>query len=290
MWKRIKDTTYFLSFSNDREYEICVTDYVGVWTSFYSEKAFVAQLKESNDGLEMEDSEFVQKGVYLLTNLDNLKKFGIESKENGKSLFITLTISLGFLFNFECKLLKGSEELYFQKVTRPLLNVICDIRESETELRRLLVRKDKQIEEYKSEGGEIVLRNLKTVPFNDEEHVQKYREYEKQFGACNKSPTFIKEVIELLEKNVLKQKPAVRPEPAPKIKIEAGPSTKIVPGPSIKMEPDTTVLTEPDPPVKQETTEETNAQVVTASVSFKQEIKRETLRAHVPRKRSRFNF
>ncbi|PZC85578.1 hypothetical protein B5X24_HaOG216686 [Helicoverpa armigera] len=180
--------------------------------------------------------------------------------------------------------------MYFQKVTRPLLNVICDIRESETELRRLLVRKDKQIEEYKSEGGEIVLRHLKTVPFNDEEHVQKYRAYEEQFGACNKSPTFIKEVIELLERNVLKQKPAVHPEPAPKIKIEAGPSTKIVPGPSIKMEPDTTVLTEPDPPVKQESTEETNAQVVTASVSFKQEIKRETLRAHVPRKRSRFNF
>uniref|UniRef100_A0A2A4IV16 Uncharacterized protein n=1 Tax=Heliothis virescens TaxID=7102 RepID=A0A2A4IV16_HELVI len=76
--------------------------------------------------------------------------------------------------------------------------------------------------------------------------------------------------------------------------MEPGPSIKMEPGPSIKMEPDTTVLTEPDPPMKvepkQEIGEESNAQVVTASVSYKQVIKRENVRAHVPRKRSKFNF
>lgn len=99
-----------------------------------------------------------------------------------------MTMSFGFPFYLECTLSKGSEELvsieiaiifswiiyvttqysssnnkvistlqYFQKVTHPLLKIICDLRESQSELRHLLIKKDSEIEEYKCEGGEIVL-------------------------------------------------------------------------------------------------------------------------------------
>ena len=45
MWKKVKETQYFLLFSQKRGYEICVTDYLNVWTTAFSEEAFVAQLK-----------------------------------------------------------------------------------------------------------------------------------------------------------------------------------------------------------------------------------------------------
>lgn len=75
--------------------------------------------------------------------------------------------------------------LYFERVTLPLLKTIGDLRSSQTELRHLLMKKDKEIDEYKCEGGEIVLRHLKTVAFNDEEHMVKHKTYEEIFGTDN---------------------------------------------------------------------------------------------------------
>lgn len=73
---------------------------------------FISLFQESNDGLELpHEKEYVQKGVKLLSNLDNLKKFSVEMKENGKSLFITMTVSFGFPFYLKCTLSKGSEEV-----------------------------------------------------------------------------------------------------------------------------------------------------------------------------------
>ncbi|KAJ8727493.1 hypothetical protein PYW07_001612 [Mythimna separata] len=297
MWTKIKDTQFFLIFSQDSEYEISVTDYLNVWTALFSKKAFLDQLKESNDGLELpHDNDFIQKGVNLLSNLDKLKKCSIEKKENGKSLFITMTISFGFPFYLECTLSKGSEEVYFQKVTRPLLKIICDLRESQTELRRLLIKKDSEIEEYKCEGGEIVLRHLKTIAFNDAEHMKIHKVFEESFGTASTSTKVLEEAVKVLEKSIPKQEPLATPssEPGPSIRTEPVSVIKTEPSLNVKMEPDTTVKTEPIGTLKMEPNsegaEESSSSVITASVSCKQEIKREQARAHVPRKRSKFNF
>ncbi|KAJ8733376.1 hypothetical protein PYW08_001674 [Mythimna loreyi] len=296
MWTKVKDSQFFILFSQERGYEICVTDYLSVWTTLLSRKAFLDQLKESNEGLELpNENEFIQKGVHLLSNLDKLKKCSIEKKDNGKSLFVTMTISFGFPFYLECTLSKGSEEVYFQKVTRPLLNVICDLRESQTELRRLLIKKDSEIEEYKCEGGEIVLRHLKTIAFNDVEHMKKHKAFEKSFGESNTSTKVLEEAVQIVENNILRQEPlaTASPDPGPSIKTEPIPVIKTESDLNVKMEPDTTVTTEPTPvkrELKSEEAEETSSSVITASVSCKQEIKREQARAHVPRKRSKFNF
>lgn len=45
----------------------------------------------------------------------------------------------------------------FKDVIQPLLKTVHDLRASQSELRQELIKKDKEIEEYKCEGGEIAL-------------------------------------------------------------------------------------------------------------------------------------
>lgn len=45
MWKRLQDTQYYILFTKDFVHEICITDYVNIWTTIFSEKTFLAQLK-----------------------------------------------------------------------------------------------------------------------------------------------------------------------------------------------------------------------------------------------------
>ncbi|KAH9642040.1 hypothetical protein HF086_008727 [Spodoptera exigua] len=309
MWKRIKETHYFLLFSTDHGYEICITDNINVWTTLYSRSEFLAKIKRSNEGLELpDDNEYLQKGIHLVSNIDYLRKFDISNRENGKTLLISLTMSFGYPFYLKCKLTKGSDKLFYQKVTRPLLKSICDLRESQSELRRLLIKKDTEIEEYKSESGEVA-RYLQTVPFNDAEHMFKHKVYDENFSL---SPKTITENVKYLDNTVLRQMQnqsqnqnqnqaqnqieAVRQEPVPNVRPELSarpePQVAVKQEPDL-IEPDTTVHIDPVPcrknGIKSEDGDETSVSI-TASVSYQPEVRRETLRPHVPRKRTKFNL
>ncbi|XP_050562203.1 translation initiation factor IF-2 isoform X3 [Spodoptera frugiperda] len=221
MWKRIKETHYFLFFSTEHGYEICITDNINVWTILYSQTEFLDEIKTSNDGLELaDDNEYLRRGMHLVSNIDYLTKFEILKLDNGLTLFISLTMSFRFPFYLKCKLSKGSQELFYQKVTRPLLKSISDLRESQSELRRLLIKKDMEIEEYKASSG-VVDRYLQTVPFNDAEHMFKHKVYDENFSL---SPKTITENVKHLDNTVGRQmqnrneNQAVIQEPVPNVR------------------------------------------------------------------------
>ncbi|XP_075971551.1 uncharacterized protein LOC142973587 [Anticarsia gemmatalis] len=269
MWKKCKDEFYFKFTQDGQSFEISVTDYLTIWTAMFTEKAFIAQLKDSNDGLEIDNNELVQKGLYLLTNWENLQGgLSIRKEENGNSLFICLKHKFGYPFRLECKLLKGSSESYFEKVTKPLLKTIGDLRSSQSELRRLLIKKDKEIEEYKFHV-KIDAYRFKTPTYHDDEHMNQFRMYEENFGSADIPTQLLEKSANVPEKIEVKKEPieqtnkrvpestTVKQEPTT-VKSEPG---NVKPEPmQIKEEPHTPVLEEPSQPI------------VAPTVSCKQEL------------------
>ncbi|CAB3236877.1 unnamed protein product [Arctia plantaginis] len=284
MWQKIKDKDYFLSFIQSHDYEICVTDFVSIWTATFSEKAFIAQLKNSNDGLLLEsDKEYIDNGFYLLNiGIDTLKHVSLE--ENGDHLLLTMRTVIEYPFGFECKLSKGSNEFFFKEVTQPLLEAVSDLKSSEHGLIQILTKKDKEIKAYKREleNKEIIFRHEVTKAFSDAEHKKVYKIYDKIFG----SETIPKSV--LLRSIKLPQKPlaeSIVPDirsikrEADSIKQEQD-NIKREPD-SIKQEPDnttqeTTSIKEESSKIKQEQCtpvfENQDSPLVTKPASCKQDI------------------
>ncbi|XP_026322195.1 uncharacterized protein LOC113231872 [Hyposmocoma kahamanoa] len=164
--------------------EVFVTDYIKIFYTYFTEASFVACLEDSNLGLQMNKKVLFNAGKRILTNPGELKRVSIEEEE--KSLCVKLlTDYCGIPLKLNLKLTEGSKELYFQKVTRVLLQVIQDLTFSQQELKKELFKKDEEIEEYKCEGGEIALRHLKTIPFNEKEHMNRHTAFSAHFGTSN---------------------------------------------------------------------------------------------------------
>ncbi|KAI5646534.1 hypothetical protein NE865_01467 [Phthorimaea operculella] len=187
--------------------EVCVTDYVSIWRVQFSEESFRISLKESNFGLDINESVLMQKGRLMLSNPEGLKS--VRLQVDGSSLNVTLAMSFGFPVRLEMKLTEGSKELFYERVTLPLLNTVKNLHTSQQELRELLKKKDLEIEEYKCEGGEIALRFLKTIPFSDEAHMLKYQVYNEHFGTADVLDCLLNKTVVVPEMQIVKEEPCV---------------------------------------------------------------------------------
>ncbi|XP_045765684.1 uncharacterized protein LOC123867618 [Maniola jurtina] len=217
MWKELqKSPAYFLLTDQRQIYSIFVTDYIRIWGAYFTENEFIACLKESNFGLEMEKNELLDKGYQMLQKPSELKNIKISI--DGPLLTVSMSRSFGFLLKFSVKLEEGSREFFFQKVTQPALKIIQDLRCSQQELRKLLITKDDEIEEYKSFGGKI--RYTAIPPYNDELHMKKHCLYHANFGDAEVPASVMDRIIDVPPENpIIKEernetKVSVKLEPA----------------------------------------------------------------------------
>ncbi|KAJ2952274.1 hypothetical protein O0L34_g4553 [Tuta absoluta] len=266
MWKPLKNTDHFLSFLS-QDLEVCVTDYVSIWRVQFTEESFKNCLKESNYGLDINESVLEQKGKFMLSNPEDLKK-PVQLKVDGKSLDVTLATSFGFPVRLELKLTESSKELFFNKITQPLLKTVQNLHASQRELRDSLQKKDLEIEEYKCDGGEIALKFLKTIPFSDEGHMSKYSVYNEQFGQADVPNCLMNKSVVVPELQVVKTESSVS-----NVKQE-------------QAEPNNTTYTTetPTPSGKSESTEiKTEASIKTeAEAEIKEEVKSEAMQTRSP--------
>ncbi|KAL0882286.1 hypothetical protein ABMA27_000810 [Loxostege sticticalis] len=183
MWKNIKNSNLFLRFTD--KYEIFITDFVSVWFTYLSKSTFIRCLKDSNILLEMAEEALIEKGMHVLSHPGDIKN--VDQKFDKKTLVVSMTMLFGYPFKVTLKLCEGSKELFFQKVTQPLLSTISELKSSQNELCQLLNKKDSEIEEYKRMGGEIAIKFLKTPRFNEASLMNKYQTYQENFGSSDET-------------------------------------------------------------------------------------------------------
>ncbi|XP_049870224.1 uncharacterized protein LOC126369700 [Pectinophora gossypiella] len=243
MWKKLRDGYVFLyEFKREMVY---ITNHINIWTKKMSDQVFLSILKNSNSGLTIDESELLRKGKLMFKNPEELKSIKFEEDSAEKILNVTMIMSFGYPLKLKLKLKEGSPQLLYLKVTMPLLRVILDLRASEHELRQLLLKKDKEIEEYKCEGGEIALRSLKTVPFNDEAHMSKHTTFSDNYCIAHNEEISVTETYEKEEQEVNDSNgPAneVKREPLVSIKneIKCEPSSAESESDRVKNEPHST--------------------------------------------------
>ncbi|XP_053603638.1 uncharacterized protein LOC128671304 [Plodia interpunctella] len=134
---------------------------------------------------------------------------------------ISMSMSFGYSLKLNLGLFEGTKEMFFQKITQPLLKLVQDLKSSEKELRFLLNKKDLEIEEYKSEGAQVV-RHFKTSKFDEEKHMNQFKAYSECFGSSDIPNSILERTVDLPEIIIVKQEPApVKTEPSlPVIKSE----------------------------------------------------------------------
>ncbi|XP_045519153.1 uncharacterized protein LOC123710900 [Pieris brassicae] len=213
MWKKLQNSLfYYILFTQEDNYNISISDYVKIWTIQLTTEEFTSCLKESNRILKIETNELITNGIDMLSHPESLKS--VDVSEVGEKLRISLSKSFGYPLKLAMILKLGSLELFFQKVTKPLLKTIQDLHCSEKELRLLLQSKDKEIEEYKAEAGDICLRYLKTKTYNDVAHMEKHTLYENNFGSISILENLLEKSVDIPEEPIIKQDTYVKMEPA----------------------------------------------------------------------------
>ncbi|XP_050343514.1 uncharacterized protein LOC126769020 [Nymphalis io] len=192
MWKELqKSPSFFLLFEKKCKYHILITDYIKIWEAYYTEDVFLKCLKESNFGLEINTLELTENGTQMLLSPMECKSLNILHNES--LLIVSMTRFYGYPLHLRIELNEGSHELFFQEVTQRLLKTIKDLKGSEKELRKVLKKKDEEIDEYKSLGGKI--RYTALSPYDDETHMKRHSEYEKNFGEMEISNVLLDRVL-----------------------------------------------------------------------------------------------
>ncbi|XP_022120554.2 uncharacterized protein LOC110996952 isoform X2 [Pieris rapae] len=204
MWKKLQNSlSYYILFTQEDNFNISISDYVKIWTIHLTTEQFTSCLKDSNRILKIETNELITNGVDMLLHPESLKTADVS--QDGENLRISLCKSFGYPLKLTMTLKLGSLELFFQKVTRPLLKTIQDLHCSEKELRLLLQSKDKEIEEYKAEAGDICLRYLKTKTYNDVAHMEKHTLYEINFGSISILDNLLEKSVDVPEESIMPQ-------------------------------------------------------------------------------------
>ncbi|RVE51935.1 hypothetical protein evm_003401 [Chilo suppressalis] len=147
---------------------------------------------ESNMLLQMKDDVMLHKALDILSNPNDIKN--AETKLENNILILIMTKQFGYLFKLNFQLAEGSKELFFQKITQPILQTVQELKDNQAELCGLLVKKDKEILKLRAVGQ--THSHEETVVFRAEEFLCTYNKYNNYFGA-QKIPT------EVLEKTVI---------------------------------------------------------------------------------------
>lgn len=198
MWNELQlSPAFFMQYVKQNTHHILLTDYIRIWEIHLSDKELLHCLMDSNTILEMEEAEILQNGVQLLTHPQDLKKVNIIY--DGACLVISMTLFREFPFKIKLNFLEGSKELFFQKVVQPALKTIYDLKSSENELRKLLKKKDEEIDEYILQSRKIRYTSL--PKYNDEVHMKKHSEYSTNFGTGEIPSTLLKKTVNIFKEN-----------------------------------------------------------------------------------------
>ncbi|KAG7307971.1 hypothetical protein JYU34_006598 [Plutella xylostella] len=185
MWKAFPHSNFFIKFAKNEFLEIYVTNFISIWSKYLSQEEFLECVKRCNKILEgIEEAELLAEAESMLVFVDTLTKVTVkESAISCGSLDLHLgkVSESGYPINLLLSLTEGTKEMFFQNVTYPLWQSTQDLLASQRQLRHLLVEKNKEIKEYKQEGGKI-LKCFKTDTFNEEAHLNLHKKYVENFA------------------------------------------------------------------------------------------------------------
>ncbi|KAK9886333.1 hypothetical protein WA026_015844 [Henosepilachna vigintioctopunctata] len=136
-----------------------------LWKEELSLKDCSRRFKEMNPLLECPEDGLKEEIAKMINGVNDALT---EINQNDESVFLRIETllekhNINIKFKFNLSLLPGDR--FFSEVTTPLINTIKYLEESQKKMSELLIKKDRELEEYKLEKGNITREDLATTPY-----------------------------------------------------------------------------------------------------------------------------
>ncbi|XP_072395488.1 uncharacterized protein [Diabrotica undecimpunctata] len=174
MWKTftIDESIYMLKVvDSDNNVEIYLSNLTTIWTCILSQEALVQNFQEYNPAIEQTPEQYLQYAKNLLNEVENAE-VKIICNDGISNLKLLIKTNLANNFKFKLKLeldfTLGEVKLFTEKMTIPLIQTIILLEKQQKMMKNLLLKKDRELDEYQMEKGEISRSDLITEKFNPE--------------------------------------------------------------------------------------------------------------------------
>ncbi|XP_025196862.1 uncharacterized protein LOC112595766 [Melanaphis sacchari] len=189
MWVSTKKTfnNTLMLFRFCRENDFCIFNFTNM-KQLYSKvihESLFASIYSSTNKIEV-DVKNVIKFLENIKEMNNVNYNFYQDKLSIKADLI-ITLSEGFPpFKLELELELEDENIFYSKMTCPLLEIIKQLKQNQEDLFDIIKKKDLEISEYKLIGGNISHENNKTDIFEKDNFFMKSLQNHKDL--CNKIP------------------------------------------------------------------------------------------------------
>ncbi|XP_044763664.1 uncharacterized protein LOC123320410 [Coccinella septempunctata] len=167
MWKsfEIKGKNFIFKVkSEENSLTVTLSDLKCIWSEKITSSDILSRFKEMNPLFE--SNENIKDTVTsMISNIDNALEVNTESEDDTLILRVKTQLEKKYMIGFRFILTKLPGEDFFSKITLPMVQTILNLEQAQCDLHNILEKKDRELQEYKLEKGEISREDLKTKPF-----------------------------------------------------------------------------------------------------------------------------
>ncbi|XP_050406642.1 non-homologous end-joining factor 1 [Patella vulgata] len=159
------------TFFTQNSYEVLITDLCSFWHEKMEEQELKKRIQKLNPSIEAPLTKVldqINQNVNIPMNQDDhLSVTMKDCEDGGQNCIMSINSQLAgmpFIWKFVCE--PADSELAKENLTVPLMAMVSELLRRQQELFSIIYKKDKEIEDYKSQGARISRRYLVTPPFN----------------------------------------------------------------------------------------------------------------------------
>lgn len=174
-WQPIsfEEKTYLIKFCfTQSSYEVILTDCVNFWHEDLSDSALKKRVKKLNPGIEAPLTRILDQIQAVLdksiADTGSALKLSFQdgAGDGDHSVVMTITSKLAglpFTWKFTCH--SADKSLASDHLILPLMAMVAELSRRQQELLKIIQNKDKEIDDYKSQGAKVSRKHIETVPF-----------------------------------------------------------------------------------------------------------------------------
>ncbi|XP_026813320.1 uncharacterized protein LOC113553924 isoform X2 [Rhopalosiphum maidis] len=202
MWVSTKKTfnNTLMLFQFCRKSDICIFSFTNMKQLYSKEihESLFTSIYSSTNKIEVDVKNIIEF-LENIGEMNNINYNFYQDKLNTKADLI-ITLSEGFPpFKLELELELKDENIFYSKLTCPLIKIIKQLKQNQEELFDIIKKKDLEISEYKLIGGNIVHENIKTDIFEKDNFFMNSMQNHKDL--CNDNPYLYEIYSSLIEQH-----------------------------------------------------------------------------------------
>ncbi|KAK7092905.1 non-homologous end-joining factor 1-like [Littorina saxatilis] len=156
---------------SDKSYEVLITDLTSFWHESLEEKDLKKRIEKLNPSIEAPVTKFLDQIQQNLEKPEKHTKLSVNFKksENGagqKMVFKITSVLAGMPFVWTFHADPADDSMARDHLTVPLLAMVSELFRRQQELCKIVTAKDKEIDDYKSQGVRTSRKHIETAKFD----------------------------------------------------------------------------------------------------------------------------